>query len=165
MPNFLFDARLDVTFRLNARDEASARQHLRKLLDCADLSFGTGPDGAPITSEVTLNYEPVLVEEDGEAVVIPTEQAIKPRDGEDVIGATSRYRLFSGPSGFRLVRVEDGMEAVWHGDDACETFVDTFKGDPDATESDEIADNHDAVNELGEHCEFNGLLSPIKRAA
>jgi hypothetical protein len=164
MPQFMFDAELTVTFRFEAESEEAARAHLRKELDCTDITFCSAPDGSPITSEVTLNNEPVLVEIDEEAVGDPTSEQLAPMAGETVIGRSAHYVIYESSRGYRLVRLSDAMQVIWHGDDACEDFHRWFEGDEMAAgDEDAIAENTEATEKLGQLCEWKALMVPPVR--
>lgn len=73
MSNFLFDIRLNASFRLDAASEAEARAMLTEALDCAFCNAGHYPDGSPVLFEASIDGDDCendgieLVEVDGEA--------------------------------------------------------------------------------------------------
>lgn len=64
---FAFDITMRAAIRVNAPDEATAREMLAKALDCADSNFGAWPNGDPVTGEASLDEIVCLYEVDGEA--------------------------------------------------------------------------------------------------
>jgi hypothetical protein len=68
MSHFLFDVQLAASIRVVAPCEASAREALSTMLDCASVTLAD-PRGEPVTFEASLADEsPTLVERDGEAI-------------------------------------------------------------------------------------------------
>ncbi len=82
--------------------------------------------------------------------------------GESLIAAGTRFYVFENPMcGFRIVRLADGAEATFHGDDSCERFRDHFYGDED---TDHPADNADAADDVGDWAE-NEFTTAAEREA
>lgn len=70
MPEYAFDIELFAAVRVNAPNEATARQMLAEAFEAADTNFGAWPDGSPILGEASLSdlATPSLFEVDGEPV-------------------------------------------------------------------------------------------------
>lgn len=160
MPEFAFDLKLTTALRINAVNEKAARKLLAGLLDCASANLGAFPSGDPILAEVSLLPGSLeLYEIDGEFPGVTA--SMRPTAGEEIFAEGNRFRLFENPaSGFRIVRLSDGAEALFHGDDSNERFLDNFGGD-------EFNDGNPSLyaeeaDEFGAWCEANGEMSPLE---
>ena len=141
---YAFDVTLKAAIRVKATDEKEARRILKESLDCADSNFGAWPNGDPITGEASLYGFPHLYEIDGENV-----ESSMPKN-ETMLGEGERFHLFENKHGFRIVRLSDGKEVTYYGDDSCEELRDLFNGDEFP---DNPADNKQETDELGEKLE------------
>lgn len=159
MPNYLFDVAVTAAIRIDAPTEAAARAHLRKMLNCADFTLGTGPTGTPVTSEMTMNDEPTVAEVDGVEPPMPDEQDLAPRGSEEIVGDTDGYRLFRGPTTIRLVRRSDGIEATWIGEKRMAEFASVFTGTIDVLDVLDVMDNWNATEKVGLEMEWRGEFS------
>lgn len=156
---YAFDVVLRAAIRVKATSEAEAREMMHDVLDCADANFGSWPDGSPVLGEASLDTDAEgqglsLYEVDGEPVG-DTPASIP---AEELIAEGSRFEIYENRHGFRLVRLSDGAEATFYGDDNCERFRDHFFGDeaPDAPE-----ENADAADATGDWAEAEQELPPV----
>ena len=153
MPEFAFDVTLAGALRVNAPTEAEARRILRDRLDCADSNLGAWPDGSPMLAELSLTGTPSLYEIDGEE----PHPTLFAKPGESLFAEGQAFRIFEdGARGWRVVRLADGAQAIFHGDDSCERFRDHYTGDEFGEEN--PTDASAEADEFGAWCEREGEL-------
>lgn len=68
MNEYLFDATLNASIRVNAVNRKEAERLLRETIDAATANLGAWPDGEPIVCEVSIGDEVHLVSINDEAL-------------------------------------------------------------------------------------------------
>jgi len=138
LTEFAFDVTLQAAIRVRATSLAEAREML-KTIDAADANLGAWPNGDPILAEVSV---------DGEGDLFEINCATLYDQGEVLIGSGQRYYVLENPrQGYRIVRLSDGADATFYGDDRCEEFRHHFHGDETP---DDPAENTEAADDVGD---------------
>ena len=133
---FAFDVTLAAAIRVQAASLEEVHTIVKTTIEASDANLGSWPNGDAILAEVSVDGEADLFEINGTTLY---------DQGDELIAAGSRYYVLENERhGFRIVRLSDGAEATFYGDDSCERFRDHFHGDEtldDPAENAEAADD------------------------
>jgi hypothetical protein len=142
LTEFAFDVTLAAAVRVRATSLEEAHKLLKSTIEASDANLGSWPNGDPILAEVSVDGEADLFEINGTTLY---------DQGDELIAAGSRfYVLENERHGYRIVRLSDGAEATFYGDDSCERFRDHFHGDET---TDDPAENAEAADDVGDWAE------------
>lgn len=78
---------------------------------------------------------------------------------EQLIATGTKFHIFENDHGFRIIRLEDGEQCTFYGDDNCEDFRNRFHGDEYA---DDPAENQTEADEFGAWCVRESEMGPLK---
>jgi hypothetical protein len=153
--SYAFDVPLRAIVHVTAPTIEDARAAMQQCIDCMDLSTSTVEGvnstmaNSIVVTEASLNIDPTEDLPPFEINGTPME----PIDNEDELGRGERFVVFENSHGFRIVRLADGAETTFYGDDSCERFRDHFSGD---LNPDDSSENRQEADDVGDWAEEEG---------